>query len=229
MVRANIEFMGGRNSGSKIIMFTSANPGSGKTYITYNLGKSFAIKGKKVVLVDLDMRKASLSKYVNGKSYGIADYLAGRVSNVKDIIRHPEDAKTMSIITVGTLPPNPTELLYSENLQNLLESLRQEYDYIFIDCPPVEVVADASIISQYCDSSIFVIRAGLFRLDMLETINDYYSKKTFPNMSIILNGTIDETNAYGSRYGGYRYGYKYGYHYGYGSKKGISGYYHEEE
>lgn len=229
VVRANIEFMGGRNSGSKIIMFTSANPGSGKTYITYNLGKSFAIKGKKVVLVDLDMRKASLSKYVSGKSYGIADYLAGRVSNVKDIIRHPEDAKSMSIITVGTLPPNPTELLYSENLQNLLESLRQEYDYIFIDCPPVEVVADASIISQYCDSTIFVIRAGLFRLDMLETINDYYSKKTFPNMSIILNGTIDETNAYGSRYGGYRYGYKYGYHYGYGSKKGISGYYHEEE
>lgn len=220
VIRANIEFMGGRNNGSKVIMLTSCNPGSGKTYISYNLGKSFAIKGKRVALVDLDMRKASLSKYLDGKSYGVSDYLAGRVSNLADITRHPEDCPGLSIIPVGTVPPNPTELLYSGRLETMFQNLRQEYDYIFVDCPPVEVVADASIISHFADSTIFVIRAGLMRLDMLDTIDNLYNKGSYPNMSLILNGTLDGSVSYFSRYG-YRYSYGYG-------NKG-SGYYHDDE
>lgn len=218
VVRANIEFMGGRNTGSKVIMLTSSNPGSGKTFITYNLGKSFAIKGKRIVLVDLDMRKASLSKYLDKKSYGVSDYLAGRVGNLSDITYHPEDCSSMSIIPVGTVPPNPTELLYSERLESMLQELRNEYDYIFVDCPPVEVVADASIISNFADSTIFVVRAGLMKLDMLDTIEHLYTNCSLPSMSMILNGTIDGTASYG---------YRYGYTYGYGSKG--SGYYHEDE
>lgn len=217
VIRANIEFMSGRNTGSKVIMLTSSNPGSGKTYITYNLGKSFAIKGKRVVLVDLDMRKASLSKYLDKKSYGVSDYLAGRVGNLNDITRHPTDCHDMSIIPVGTIPPNPTELLYSDRLETLIKELRDEYDYIFVDCPPVEVVADASIISHFVDSTIFVVRAGLMKLDMLDSVQRLYTNGSLPNMSMILNGTIDGTASYG---------YRYGYTYGYGSK---SSYYHNDE
>lgn len=221
VVRANIEFMGGRNKGPKIIMLTSCNPGSGKTFISYNLGKSFAIKGKRVALVDLDMRKASLSKYLTKKSRGVSDYLAGRINNLADVTYHPEDCPSLNIIPVGTLPPNPTELLYSDRLDTLFQELRQEYDYIFVDCPPVEVVADASIISHFADSTIFVVRAGLLRFDMLDYIEGLYKKGSYPNMSMILNGTIDGSGTYFSKYG-------YHFSYGYGVKDG-GGYYHEEE
>lgn len=219
VVRTNIEFMSGRNTGSKVIILTSATPGSGKTFIAYNLAKSFAIKGKRVVVLDMDMRKASLSKYLQGKSYGIADFLAGRVNKLSEITRHPEDYPGLNIIPVGTMPPNPTELLYYDRMEEMFNELRQEYDYIFVDCPPVEIVADTSIISHFADSTIFVVRAGLTALEMLPVLDSYYSKNTFPNLSLILNGTL---NGSGSRFSKYGYRYSYGY-----SHKGGD-YYHED-
>lgn len=222
VIRTNIEFMNGSGSaaGSQAIMLTSANPGSGKTFVTYNLAKSFSIKNKKVVAIDLDLRKASLSKYVSECSYGISDYLANRVNNIDSIIVPVDDAPNMSIIPVGTLPPNPTELLFSDRLNALIQDLRNHYDYIFIDCPPVEVVADSTIISKYADSTLFVIRAGLLRLDMLPVIEEYYSKGSYPNMSVILNGTINPTSRYARRYGNpYSYGYGYGSIYTYSHEK----------
>ena len=131
-----------------------------------------------------------------------------------------DDAPNMSIIPVGTLPPNPTELLFSDRLNALIQDLRNHYDYIFIDCPPVEVVADSTIISKYADSTLFVIRAGLLRLDMLPVIEEYYSKGSYPNMSVILNGTINPTSRYALRYGNpYSYGYGYGSIYTYSHEK----------
>lgn len=212
VVRTNIEFMNGKNASSHVVMLTSANPGSGKTFVAYNLAKSFAIKNKRVIVIDLDLRKASLSEYVNNNSYGVADYLANRMNNIDSIIQPSEDTPNLSLITVGTIPPNPTELLFSDRLHALIEDLRNHYDYIFIDCPPVEVVADASIISKQCDSTLFVIRAGLLRLELLPIIEEYYAKGTYPNMSIVLNGTINPAGRYARRYGN-----PYGYSYGYGS------------
>lgn len=222
VIRTNIEFMNGSDtgSGSRVIMVTSANPGSGKTFITYNLAKSFAIKNKKVIVIDLDLRKGSLSKYVAESSYGISDYLANRISNINSIIVNSDDTQNLSIIPVGTVPPNPTELLFSDRLNALIQDLRNHYDYIFIDCPPVEVVADSTIISKYVDSTLFVIRAGLLRLDMLPVIEEYYEKGTYPNMSVILNGTINPTSRYARRYGNpYSYGYGYGSSYSYSNEK----------
>ncbi len=216
VIRTNLEFMRGRDTKPQVVMVTSASSGSGKTYITFNLAKSFSIKDKKVLVIDMDLRKASLSKYGDRHNYGIADYLADRIQNINDVIQPVQDAQGMFLIPVGTMPPNPTELLFSDKLPGLLDQLRQEYDYVFIDCPPVEVVADSSIIASHADSTIFVVRAGLFPLDMLDMLEGYYKDNKFPNLSIILNGTIYSEGSvvghYGNGFGTYGYGiqYKYG-------------------
>lgn len=220
VIRTNIEFMSGNDSRSRVIMLTSLNPGSGKTFITFNLAKSFSVKNKKVIILDLDMRKAHLSKYVDSTQYGIADYLANRVDSIDSITQNVPDTPNLSVIPVGTIPPNPTELLFSDRLHALIEDLRNHYDYIFIDCPPVEVVADSSIISKHADSTLFVIRAGLLRFEMLPVIEGYYEKNSYPNMSVILNGTINPTGRYARRYGNpYSYGYGYGSVYSYATDK----------
>ena len=214
VIRTNLEFMRGRDTKPQVVMVTSAFPGSGKTYITFNLAKSFAIKGKKVLVIDMDLRKASLSKYGDDHKYGIADYLADRIRNINDVIQPVKDATGMWLIPVGTLPPNPTELLVSNRLPELLDELRRHYDYIFIDCPPVEVVADSSIIGSVADSTLFIVRAGLFPLEMTEVLEKYYTDSKFPNMSVILNGTIYDKGVSSYRKG---YGSSYGYGYTYGS------------
>lgn len=214
VIRTNLEFMRGRDTKPQVVMVTSAFPGSGKTYITFNLAKSFAIKGKKVLIIDMDLRKASLSKYGDDHKYGIADYLADRVQNINDVIQPVKDATDMWLIPVGTLPPNPTELLVSNRLPELLDELRKHYDYIFIDCPPVEVVADSSIIGSVADSTLFIVRAGLFPLEMTDVLEKYYADNKFPNMSVILNGTIYDSKGVNSYRKGYGSSYGYGYTYG---------------
>jgi capsular exopolysaccharide synthesis family protein len=217
VVRTNIEFMIGNDPSSRVIMMTSANPGSGKTFIAYNLAKSFSIKNKRVIVVDLDMRKASLSKYAKDPSTGISDYLANRVNDIQSLIHQADDAPNLSVIPVGTIPPNPTELLFSDRLQALIADLRLHYDYIFLDCPPVEVVADASIVSKFADNTLFVIRAGLLDLSMVPVIEQLYEEGKYPSMSLILNGTLNPRGRYASRYGNpYSYGYGYGSSYRYG-------------
>lgn len=160
--------------------------------------------------IDLDLRKGSLSEYVGSPKAGISDYLAGKVDSIPEIKFKPSDGIGLDIIPVGTIPPNPTELLFAERLEHLLNDLRNEYDYIFIDCPPVEIVADAAIINKLVDMTLFVIRADLLDRSMLPEIETFYTDKKYKNMSVLLNGT----NGGSGRYG-YKYGYKYGYHYGY--------------
>lgn len=122
----------------------------------------------------------------------------------------------MYIFPIGKVPPNPTELLENGKLQGLIEQLRTEYDYIFIDCPPIDIVADAQILEKVADRTLFVIRAGLLDRSMLPELETIYQDKRFKNLSVILNGT----EGTGGRYS-YRYGYRYGYHYGYTSYHGA--------
>jgi capsular exopolysaccharide synthesis family protein len=207
VVRTNMEFMSGADYNNKVVMITSMNPGSGKTFLTINTAVSFAIKEKRVAVVDFDMRRASLSEYVNKPQAGIADYLNGKVRDWHEVKVPFEGYKQLDIVPVGTIPPNPTELLFSNKLQPLIDDLRLEYDLVFFDCPPVEIVADASVIAKYADMTIFVIRAGLMEREMLPVVEGYYNNKKFNNMSMILNGTTPV----GNRYGYHRYGYSYGY------------------
>lgn len=216
VLRTNLEFVAGKGNGCKTIMFTSANVGSGKTFTTMNLAVSFAIKGKKVMVIDLDLRKASLSTFVKSPSKGFADYLSGHVENLSQIVVSDTIHPNLDVLPVGTIPPNPTELLFSERLEQTVAELKKQYDYLFIDCPPLEIVADASIVNKLADMTVYVIRAELFDKRLLPDVEKYYQEKRYKNINIILNGTITESGGYG---GYHRYGYSYGYRYGYGDKK----------
>lgn len=189
MARSTFEMMA-RNGRNKIVMTTSFNPGSGKTFISLNLAAALALKkkGGKVLAIDLDLRRASLSRVLPSRARGIADYLTEQIDDVRPYIQSTP-CEGLEILPVGSIPPNPSELLYSDRLKNLLENLRGEYDFIFLDCPPSEVVADASIIAPLADLTIFVLRAGLIDRRMLPEVDRIYDSHRFNNFMIILNGT----------------------------------------
>ncbi len=217
IVRTNFDFMQGKGDGCKVAMFTSFNPGSGKTFTSINLAMTMALKGKRVIVLDLDMRKASLSCYVNSPKTGISSYLSGQSDSIASLIVRGEIHPCLDVIPVGAIPPNPAELLLDGRLETLLHDLRAEYDYIFIDCPPVDLVADASIIGKYADLTIFVIREGLMDRRMLPEVEELYKANRFSNMAVVLNGSCYSVGKYGYR--------RYGYHYHYYS----NGYYGSKE
>ncbi len=212
VLRTNLEFMTGKDNRSNVIVVTSFNPGSGKSFLTMNIAVSFAIKGKKVLVIDGDLRHGSASSYIDSPTKGLSDYLGGRVNNLNEIIVSDPKWQHLDILPIGTIPPNPTELLFDERLKLVIDTVREQYDYVLIDCPPIELVADTQIIEKLADRTIFVVRAGLLERSMLAELEKIYEEKKYKNMSLILNGTEGS----GGRYG-YRYGYQYGYHYGYGS------------
>lgn len=192
-------------SGSSVIMVTSFNPGSGKTLITMNLGLSLALKHHKVLLIDGDLRRASLSKFADSPRKGIADYLQGTCTDIDNVIVHNCIGENLDILPVGAIPPNPTELLETERFISLISYLRTKYEYIFIDCPPAEMMADAQIISDVADRTIFVMRVGLFQRSMLPEVERLYKTKKYPNVMVVINDSVV----------GARYGYSYSYGYGY--------------
>lgn len=209
VLRTNLEFVSGENGKGQVILMTSFNPGSGKTFLTVNIAATLAIKGKRVLVIDGDLRRGSTSVYVGSPHHGLSNYLAGKVQRIEDVIVPASETVRFDVLPIGTIPPNPTELLSGERLQTLLADFRTRYDYILIDCPPIELVADTHIIEKYADRTIFVVRAGLLERSMLPELETLYTEHKFKNMAVLLNGT--EGN------GSYRYGYRYGYHYGYGS------------
>lgn len=215
IIRSNVEYMSipGTTQHPRIIMSSSANSGSGKTFVTVNLGASFALKGKRVVCLDLDLRRRSLSRYVGRPKTGLVNYLHGDSQDWRPYVFDVPDYPGLSVIPVGHIPPNPTELLYSPRLEQLIDELRQEYDYIFLDCPPVDIVADASIISRFAELTIFIVRIGLMEREYLKVVESYYQQQKLPNMAILLNGA-EQSSRYGYRRYSYGYGYGYGYSYG---------------
>lgn len=238
VVRTNLEFMvsGQSEKGcGHIIMLTSFNPGSGKTFITANLGASFAIRESRVICIDLDLRRGSLSEFVDNPKKGLTSYLSGQIDNYQELIVHhtltsndtddddESPTRILDVLPMGKVPPNPTELLYSPKLKPMLDELRQHYDYVFVDCPPVEIVADATIISREADLTLFVVRAGLLERSMLPELQKNYDDKRYNNMAMLLNGTDAEHT-----YGYHRYGYGYG-RYGYGKRHGYGYYGHSKK
>ena len=218
VLRTNLDMMTGYTDGCHVVMVTSFNPNAGKTFTTMNMAASMAVKGSKVLLLDLDLRKASLSNALEVKGSGVASFLNGRADDYHPHIQTVAD--NLSVLPVGSLPPNPAELLVSDKFKQMVESMRKEYDYIFMDCPPIDIVADTSIISKSADITVFIIRAGLFDKQALPALDELYTSDRYSRMAFILNGVERMQGTYGQHYGSGSYGYGYG-SYGYGKGHGY--------
>ena len=214
VLRTNVEFMMANDPSKNVFILTSYNPGSGKSFLTNNIAVCFAIKRKKVLVIDGDLRHGSTSKYIGSPKHGLSDYLSGNIADFHEgIMQHPSH-KNFFILPVGTVPPNPTELLDDPKFEEMIATVRKEYDYVFIDCPPSDIVADTAIIEQHTDRTIFVVRSGLLEKSMLQQLEREFRAEKFKNMALLLNGTESNTGRYR-----YKYGYKYGYRsYGYYGK-----------
>lgn len=224
--RTNIMFSLHDEDGCKSIICTSAMPGEGKTTTCVNMAISFAQTGAKVILIDADLRKPKVGRYLEIEEHeGLSDYLGKFVKDVDSIINKVE-GRNIDCITAGYIPPNPAELLGSEEMNTLLEKLGETYDYIFMDAPPVNVVTDAIVLSEKCTGVMLVVKENDTTHDML---NGAITSLKFANariVGIIVNGSVVKKSGkykYRKRkYGVYGQTYSYGYSYGYGYDYGYS-------
>lgn len=206
-IRSNIEFLSDNSGHKNVYIVTSMFAGSGKTFVSMNLALALAIKNRKVLLIDGDMRHASTSRIFGNKDVGLADYLGEIVNDPQVAIYQHNEYPSLHIMPVGTMPPNPTELLSGHRLQELLKVLRPLYDFVIIDCPIIEAVADTSIIQHLADRTLYIARAGLSLRKHIGMLENYVQAGKYKNMSIILNG-LDPNRRYGKKsYYYYYYGY----------------------
>ena len=232
-LRTNIQFMMKENE--KVILFTSSTSGEGKTFLAANLAVSFALLGKKVILCGLDIRKPALGKLFNlsDRKIGATALLVKNSVTVEDV-RSQVCASgvndNLDLLLAGPTPPNPTELLARQNLEDTIEILKQQYDYIILDTAPVGLVSDTLQIAKFTNVSCYVCRADYTPKANIGVVNGLTKENKLPNTCIILNGVDMSKKKYGyyygygkygkyGRYGYSRYGYgKYGYgKYGYGN------------
>jgi len=214
-IRSSLQFMYKKQNlaGSKTLMLTSSISGEGKTFCSINIATVFAMSEKKTIIVGLDLRKPKIFSDFNlENSSGVVNYLIGQKS-VEEIIQKTE-IPYLDVITSGPIPPNPAELLIGDSMKELLNDLKNRYDYIILDTPPVGLVSDALELAPFCDVILYVVRQNVTKKGMLHLVNDKHKRGELSNISIIFNGF--ESSA--------RYGYGYGYGYG-----DYSNGYHEED
>lgn len=219
-LRTNLQFCG---EDKKVIVFTSCTPDEGKSTVATYLALSMAQAGKKVLLVDGDLRKSLLlgNFVVTGETKGLTHYLSGQ-AELKDIIRSTNLEK-LDVIFAGPVPPNPTELLGDDLFREMAKSCREMYDYVFIDSPPLGSVIDSAIIANACDGSIIVIESEVISYRFVLEIKEQLEKSNCPILGTIINKVDIREQKYYSRYYGRKYGkyYTYG-NYGKKEKSGIS-------
>lgn len=201
VVRSNIDFMLERNL-HHVIALTSFNPGSGKSFVAFNLGASFSLKGKKVLVIDGDLRHGSISGYVDSPRKGLSTYLTGNAPDWTKLVVKAEGTNNLYVLPIGHRPPNPAELLESPRLPQLLDEAKEDYDIVLIDCPPINIVVDTQIINQYVSRTLFVVRAGLLEKSALKELIALVDEKKLRNITVLLNGTKSEFSTYHT-YGNY--------------------------
>lgn len=192
-IRTGIEFSN-LDKDLKIICITSSKKDEGKTTVLSNLGVSFAKIDKKVLLIDADLRNPSISKmFDTSNTQGLMDILLGK-RNIQDCVKKTKQ-ENLYILTGGTIPPNPAEVLSSKKMSEFIESIKDEYDYIFIDSPPVGVVSDASIISAYSDGVIFVVGANEVDSNLAKIAKERLESVKANIVGVILNKFKTDTNS----------------------------------
>lgn len=223
-LRTNLLFMLG-DPDKKVILVTSTTSGEGKTFIASNLAVSLALLGKKVVIVGLDIRKPGLNKvfHISHKERGITQYLvAPQSTDLRSMIQSSDLSANLHILPGGTIPPNPTELLARKSLDDAIELLKKDYDYVVLDTAPIGMVTDTQLIARVADISVYVCRADYTHKNDYQLINELYANKRLPGLCTVINGLDMKKKKYGYYYGYgkygryYGYGKKYGYGYGYG-------------
>jgi capsular exopolysaccharide synthesis family protein len=220
-IRSSLQFLYKKQNvdGAKTLMITSSVSGEGKTYCSINIATVFALSEKKTVIVGLDLRKPKLFEEFNlNNDKGVVNYLINESS--VDEITNATEISFLDVILSGPIPPNPAELIISERLGDLMRELKQKYDYIILDTPPVGLVSDALELDQYCDVTLYIVRQNFSKKDMITLLNNRVKRGELKNTSIVLNG-FENKAKYGTGYG-------YGYGYGYGNNTYAEGY-HEKE
>lgn len=203
VIRTNLEFLQNSNT-SKLITVTSSIPSEGKSSTVAELGKIMSKADKKVIVIDMDMRRSTLhEKFALPNDIGVSTLLTGQNSIDEAIQKTKHD--NLSVITSGPTPPNASDLLMSKDLERVLKNLLTEYDYVLLDSPPIGLVSDAMIIMRMSDINLIVLKANYSKKDYLKNINRFVDDHEL-NAGIVLNG-IELGNKFGYGYG---YGYKYG-------------------
>ena len=202
-LRTNIRFMQPVEAECPVMLVTSSVNGEGKSYVASNLAISMALLGKQVALVGLDIRKPMLATYLNLPSQGcLTSYLSDDAYSLDDVIM-PSSIKNLDVLPAGIIPPNPSELLQSERLDELFKDLRKRYDCVIIDSAPVALVSDTFLLNRVADMTIYVTRANYTTFDLIDCLNQTHEQQRLPKMVAVLNG-VDATKV------GYGYGYGYG-------------------
>ncbi len=223
-IRTNLQFIN-NSEGSKVISITSTISSEGKTFVGINLAGIIAYSGKRVIVLDLDMRKPKIHKAFSEEDNlipnkkGISEILSG-IENYRNCINKSR-VDNIDFITAGSIPPNPSELILSDAMDEIIETLKKEYDFVIIDNPPIGLVTDAMKNLQRADFPIYVFKSNYSKRFFIANLEFLYTDCKINKLSLVLNA-FDFTNLYGSGYGskkGYgkysSYGYGYGYGYGY--------------
>ena len=224
-LRTNLQFIMAENE--KVVLFTSSTSGEGKTFTAANLAVSFALLDKKVVLVGLDIRKPRLAELfeINDHQHGITNLLTQpdpTAADVKKQILKSGISNNLDILMAGPIPPNPAELVARKSLDQVIDILKETYDYVLIDSAPVGLVTDTLQIGRVANATVFLCRADYTPKEAFGYINDLAKEKKLPNMCVVINGIDMSKKKYGYYYGYGRYG-KYGRYGRYGHKSGTYG------
>ena len=224
-LRTNLQFIMAENE--KVVLFTSSTSGEGKTFTAANLAVSFALLDKKVVLVGLDIRKPRLAELfeINDHQHGITNLLTQpdpTAADVKKQILKSGISNNLDILMAGPIPPNPAELVARKSLDQVIDILKETYDYVLIDSAPVGLVTDTLQIGRVANATVLLCRADYTPKEAFGYINDLAKEKKLPNMCIVINGIDMSKKKYGYYYGYGRYG-KYGRYGRYGHKSGTYG------
>ena len=205
IVRMNLDFMLNQvpDGKAKTVLFTSTISGEGKTFLSVNLSGIFALSGKKVLLIGMDIRNPKLNEYIDlPSSAGLTNYLSSSNAKIEDFIFQHKGFEQLYVLPPGSIPPNPTELLMNKKVDELFAQFKKEYDFIIVDTAPVSLVSDTLIIAKHADTFVYVVRANVLDKRMLYVPEVLYREKKLPNMALLLNDA--ETKK------GYGYGYGYG-------------------
>ena len=216
-VRTNITFSG---EDIRVVAVTSSIPNEGKSEVSFRLAQAFAEDGKKVLYIDADIRKSvTVARYgVDRETKGLSHYLSGQTKNLEDVI-YETNIDNLSMIFTGAKAPNPAELLGRPKFANMLETLKGQYDFIILDCPPLGSVIDAVLVAKNCDGTILVIESDNVSYKMVQNVKKQLDQSDCKILGVVLN----KVQSGGKGYYGYYKGY-YGYYddYGYGSEESGS-------